>query len=331
MDRHRLTLLALIGIVALICALMLTPYMGYILTAVLLGFLLHPLYRRMDKRIPSSAAAGILVIATVLAAVLPGLIAAGFVAEDARALVDTVEDEDLPALQELERYLEDQLGVEIDLRERITGLVQTAAGYVAARASQIVRFAANVAIGTFLMLFVQFYVLKDGNRFVEWTKNFNMMEHAAQEQLYDGVARTTRALIKGHVLVAVLQGIVAGVGLLAVGVPNVAFWTAVMILLAFIPLIGTSLVLVPASIYLVLTGSTVAAVALLVYTFLIVGITDNVARPLLVDKDAGIHEVFILIGILGGVIFFGAIGIFIGPLLFGVLKNLLDLYRESYA
>ncbi len=330
MDRYRISLLSLIGIVAVLCALMLAPFMGYILTAILLGFLLHPVYERLNRRMPSQAAAGLLVVFTVVAAVLPIVITMGFVAEDARTLMDTVEGEDLPALEELELYLENLLGEEIDIRERIASLVQTVAAYVAARASRIVRFAANVAIGTVLMLFVQFYVLKDGKRFVQWTKNFDVMEHDAQELLYERIGRTTRALIKGHVLVAVLQGVIAGIGLFIVGIPNVAFWTAVMILLAFIPLIGTSLVMIPASIYLILTGNIVAALALLLYTLLIVSITDNVARPFLVEKDAGIHEVFILVGILGGVLLFGAIGIFIGPLLFGVFKNLLDIYQDNY-
>ncbi len=330
MERYRGFLLGMIAVVGVICVLMLLPFMGYILTAALLGFLLHPLYKRLDRWMPAPAASGLVVILTIVAAVLPALFTLGIAAEEAQGLITTLETEDVQALQELELYLEETLGDEIDIRERLANIAQTGAAYMASRASQIFRFAANIAIGTFLMLFVQFFVMKDGTAFVQWTKKFDVMEPDAQEQLYNQIETTTRALIKGHILVAILQGIIAGLGLFVFGIPNVAFWTAVMIFLAFIPLIGTSLVLVPAAIYLGLTGSPGLGIALLLYTFLIVSLSDNVARPLLVDKDAGVHEVFILIGILGGVLLFGAIGIFIGPILFGVLKNLLELYRTTY-
>lgn len=329
MNRQRIFFLFLVGTIAALAVLMLAPFTGYLLAAAVLGFVLYPGYVRLRTHLPDSIAAGFLVLATILAAILPALIAVGFIAGDAAAVVQDIQ-QDASALQELDQYVRGVFGQDFDLRERVKGLAQAVASRIANSATQITGFAANLSIGLSLMLFVQYYVMRDGERFVSWTKKFDVMPTDLQEQLYQDTAMTTWAVIKGHIFVAVVQGLIAGVGLFLVGIPNAAFWTFIMVLLGFIPLVGTAFVWVPAAGYLALTGNVVYGIGLLLYGVIVVGLTDNFARPLLVDEEADIHEVFILTGIVGGVLVFGAIGIFIGPILFGVLKELLELYQEYY-
>jgi predicted PurR-regulated permease PerM len=330
MNRQRGFLVGMILFVSVLCALMLAPFTGYILAAAILGFMLYPAQQWIEDYIPATITSGVLVIATVLAAILPALIAIGFVAGDAATLAQNLDQQTVPALQDVETYIENIIGQDIDLRERVKTLVRSAASYIAGSASEIVQLAANVGIGISLMLFVQFYVLRDGETLVEWTRAFDIMPTDLQNRLYANTARTTRAVIKGHIFVAIAQGTIAGIGLFLTGIPNAAFWTFIMVLLAFIPLVGTLFVWVPAAIYLGLTGNVIAGIALFIWGGVIVGATDNFARPLLVDEDADIHDVFILTGIVGGTVLFGTIGIFVGPILFGVLKDLLELYRTSY-
>lgn len=143
--------------------------------------------------------------------------------------------------------------------------------------------------------------------------------------------RATWSVVKGHVFVAVLQGLAAGLGLWVVGIPRVFFLTFLMVILGFIPMVGSMLVWAPAGLYLVATGDVVAGVGLLVYGGLLIGLLDNLARPLLIDDDeVDLHDLFVLLGVIGGVSVFGPIGIFVGPVVFAVLGDLLDVYQETF-
>jgi len=134
----------------------------------------------------------------------------------------------------------------------------------------------------------------------------------------------------GHVLVAVIQGVIAGVGLTLVGIPNAVFWTFVMVLLALIPLIGTFAVWAPASAYLAWTGNTTPAVALFVYGVFVVGISDEYLRPVLVNRYAKLGPSVIIVGVLGGLTVFGFMGIFVGPIIVGSLKAAIEVYDDHY-
>jgi predicted PurR-regulated permease PerM len=103
-----------------------------------------------------------------------------------------------------------------------------------------------------------------------------------------------------------------------------------MILLAFIPLVGAFLVWGPAGGYLIFTGRPAPGIFLLIWGAVVVGLTDNFLRPLLVDREAELHPAVILIGVLGGLTVFGAAGIFMGPIALGVLKSVLEVFRNNY-
>ncbi|MFB6147859.1 MAG: AI-2E family transporter, partial [Candidatus Nanohaloarchaea archaeon] len=181
-----------------------------------------------------------------------------------------------------------------------------------------------------LMMFLLYYFLKDGREMVVWVKSVLPMDDEVKDSLCEKVDQTTWAVIKSHVLVAIIQGLVAGLGLIVLGIPNSIFWTFVMVVLGFIPLVGTLLVWGPASVYLFLVNRPVAALALALYGFVVVGMTDNIVRPLAVDRSAELHPAVIIVGVLGGVYLFGAPGLFFGPILLGVFKSVLLVMKNNY-
>ncbi|MFB6144567.1 MAG: AI-2E family transporter [Candidatus Nanohaloarchaea archaeon] len=138
------------------------------------------------------------------------------------------------------------------------------------------------------------------------------MTDARQEMLHRSTSESVWAVVKGHVLMAFAQGILAGIGLYVFGIENVLFWTFMMILLGFIPMVGAAIVWLPAALYLFFTGEPVAGGLLIAYGAIIVGGADNFLRPMLVDDDADIHSFFIILGLIGGLSLFGPVGIFIG-------------------
>ncbi|MFB6296632.1 MAG: AI-2E family transporter [Halobacteriales archaeon] len=311
-------------------ALMVAGFLPYLLAGGLLAFVTRPVHRRLAGRVPASVAAGVVVALTVLVAVLPVLVTFGAVADDAAALARGLSLEGVPNVAELESLVEQYTGQEVDLAGRLRAGLRAIAGWAAGSASGLVGAAADVLIGVSVMLLVQFYAVRDWEEFAAWTLEFDVLPTGVQARIYETTGRATWSVVKGHVLVAILQAIAAGVGLLVAGIPNVFFWTFLMVVLGFIPMVGSAMVWAPAGVYLLLTGDPVAGAGLLVYGGVLVGALDNLARPLLVDESVDLNDLFVLLGVVGGVSVFGPIGLFVGPVVYAVVGELLDVYQETY-
>jgi len=140
----------------------------------------------------------------------------------------------------------------------------------------------------------------------------------------------TQAVLYGQVLTAVIQGGLGGLALLVFGVQNALFWGAIMIITAFLPLLGTPVIWVPAGVGLILDGEVTRGILLLVFGATVVMNIDNFLRPKLVSSRTNVHPVLILIGVLGGLRVFGFIGMLIGPLILAILVALIKFYEQNY-
>lgn len=330
LDRQKVFLYSATAFVAFVCFLMVSSFMGYILAGLLLAFISYPLYEKLRGRIGAHASASVVIALTIFAALLPFTVILGAVGGDAAALVSGINtSQGLEAVDRAEQIIQTYTGQNIDIQERAGEVVRQVASFLPSGLSSALGLFTSVSIGLSIMLFLQFYALKDGKRFVEWTKKFDFMNDERQDVLYSSTAESVWAVVKGHVLMAFSQGILAGIGLWIFGVPNVLFWTFMMVLLGFIPMIGSALVWFPAGIYLVLNGNVMNGALLIAYGIIVVGGSDNILRPMVVDSDAAIHPLFVLLGLIGGVGLFGPVGIFLGPVIFGILKNLLDMVIEK--
>ncbi|QKQ97922.1 AI-2E family transporter [Candidatus Nanohaloarchaea archaeon] len=326
-NRKKAFLFLAMGLVGVLCFMMISPFLGYLLTGGILAFMLHPLKNWIDQY--SNRSSALLMVFTVLMAVLPLLLVAGAVANDASDIVRSIESGNI-SLDVVDRKLTELIGQEVHLEERLESSMKTIGSTVLSSTSQIADMASNFLIGLSLLLFTQYYLLKEGRGLVEWSKKLDLMPTGLQEELYSKTARTTRTVIKGHVITAAVSGLVAGIGLFLAGFSNIVFWTFLMMVFGLIPLVGTALIWVPAGLYMVLNGQVYAGGFLLGYGAAVVSSVDNFLRPFLVDESADLHPLFIILGVIGGIGVFGPIGVFVGPVLFGVAKSLLTIYIEHY-
>lgn len=326
-NRQKSFLILSLTVVLGICLLMVMPYLGYILTGTILAFMLKPVEVKLSNYIKHSSTATVLL--TVLMALLPVMILLGVVTDDAAQIVNSIDQQNL-SLGFIEERISAFTGQEINIEERIKSSIETIGSTILSSTSQIVDLASGFSIGISILLFTQYYALKQGEEIVEWTKKLDVIPDDIQEALYSKTANTTHTVIEGHVVTAMASGLVAGIGFLLTGVPNVAFWTFMMMILGLIPLIGTALIWAPAAIYLLISGQTVAGAVLLIYGVAVVGSVDNFLRPFLVDEDADLHPIFIIFGVIGGIGVFGPIGIFVGPVMFGIAKSLIKVYMDNY-
>lgn len=321
-------LLVLIAIVLLISALMVVPFLQYFLIAVLLAYVLYPLQRRLAPRFGERVAAVALVALATVAVVIPFVYLVMLLSENAVALASDLEEDDLQ-FATIESGIEEYTGVQVDIAEAM-GFSGENVGQLVGGVTDLFGTITHVLLGIGLAIFLLYYFLKDGRTFVAWLQNITPLPDDVQSELYTRIDDIAWAVLGGHVFVAILQGTIAGVGLVVVGIPNAVFWTFVMIVLALLPIIGTFLVWGPAALFLLFAGRPVAAGLLALYGTIVVGVTDDYVRPIVVDRRADLNPSVILIGVVGGIYAMGFMGLFFGPIVIGVLKASLVVFGEHY-
>jgi predicted PurR-regulated permease PerM len=325
----------LLGLIVLLLAVsfaMIQPFLQYVMLALLLAFVLYPLQRRLESRLSEGIAALVLIVGAVIAFFVPFVVIGATVAGDAMALAQQLQNGGFSGfgVSQAEALIQQYAGVQIDLASRLSGYAQSAARTLAGGVPGAVSALTHVLVGLGLLVFVLFFLLKDGEKLYGWVRTVTPLPETVQDDLYTSLNDITWAVLLGHVLVATVQGGIAGLGLIVTGIPNAVFWTFIMIVLSLIPIVGSILIWGPAAIYLVTSGRTVAGAALIVWGMIVVNATDDFLRPILVDRHANLNPSVIIVGVIGGVYLIGFMGLFIGPILVGALKVVLEIFDEHY-
>jgi predicted PurR-regulated permease PerM len=216
-------------------------------------------------------------------------------------------------------------GFNFDVHARTTELVSSfsknLANFFSSTVNSIVMFA--------LMIFTLFYLLKDGQKWEKAVINIIPLSDFNVNEILSNLKKSIDRIFKGSFIIAIVQGILAWVGFMIFGVPNAIIWAVVASVASFVPTIGTSIVTVPAILFLFFTGMQLQALGLLIWSMIIVGTIDNILSPYIISKDTEIPSLFILFAILGGVSLLGPLGILIGPLVLSLLYSLITIYKKE--
>mgnify|MGYP001572074651 FL=1 len=181
-------------------------------------------------------------------------------------------------------------------------------------------------MGIFIFLVALYYLFKDGDKLKTAVVSLSPLQDIHDETIFNKLEVTINSVIRGSLAIALIQGILTAIGFAIFGVPNATLWGSVAAIAALVPGIGTALVLLPAILYLYLSGETLSAVGLLLWGMTAVGLVDNFLGPKLVERGMQLHPFLILLSILGGISFFGPLGFLLGPLILGLLFALLEVY-----
>ncbi|MFC6719393.1 AI-2E family transporter [Natrialbaceae archaeon GCM10025810] len=329
MNLSKGSLLALVAAFLALSVLLVQPFLQYLLGAALIAYALYPLQVRLEERVPSSVAAFALVILTVVGFVAPFFVILVTVGGDATDILRNLET-DTVQLRMIESRFEELTGREVDVAEEIAGSGREIGVAVVERSTEAFGTITHFVIGIALALFLVYYLLAEGDDLLEWLYRTVPLPADVQRDLYEEIGDMMWAVLFGHVFVAIVQGGVAGLGFVATDIPNAAFWTVVMMVLAMVPLVGAIPVWGGAVLYLYLSNEPVLAVALFAYCVVVVGLTDDYLRPFAVDRYAELNPAVILLGILGGAYAFGVMGLFFGPIVLGGLKATLHTVSENW-
>lgn len=319
----------LIGVLAL-CVFLFLPYVPVLVVAATLAFVMQSPYRWLVRALggQKSIAAVLTILFTALLVLLPLTLIGLQIFSEARDLYTTIalnKEAYSKTVNDLiatyGRQFAPALTLDID-----TAIHQVASWLLAHLAdffSGTLQIVVNILLGGIAF----FYFLKDGESFVRSLIVFSPMSERYDRDVFAKLGAAVNSVMKGSLLVALIQGSLTGIGLAVFGVPNPTLWGSVAAVCALIPGVGTSLVIIPAAVFLFATGRGTPAVGLLVWGITAVGLIDNFLGPQLVGRGAKIHPLIILISVIGGIGFFGPLGFLFGPLLMSLLSALLDIYR----
>ncbi|AHF98163.1 hypothetical protein DESACE_08120 [Desulfurella acetivorans A63] len=177
-------------------------------------------------------------------------------------------------------------------------------------------------------LLVSFYIIKDKDKFLNYIESF-IQDKKTFEKLKQTIKLSLKATLIGGVIIALIQGILCAVGFLIVGISGFFIWIGLGAIVSFVPVVGTALLWAPASLYFLITGSYIKGLFLLVWGGVFVGSVDNYIRPLLIGSYMSIHPLVLFFSIMGGIVFFGLIGIFVGPIIVSLADAVLNVYKKE--
>ena len=312
--------------------------------AAVLATLFYPTRKRLERALSGySILASVLTLLLILLVVIAPLFLIGLaVSREATGLYERISsgEIDLQALvQRVENflpratnYLEQQFGIELDqLRENLSGAAVTASQFVASRAVAIGQDALRFSVLFFLMLYVLFFFLRDGEDFVDALIRALPLGDERERRLFAKFAQVARATIKGTLVVAFIQGALGGLLFWILGIAAPVFWGVIMTVLSLLPAIGSALIWGPAAIILLATGEIVKGLVLIAAGTVLIGLVDNLLRPLLVGRETQMPDFLILLATLGGLAVYGLSGFVIGPIVAAFFLVVWEMFAEDYA
>ena len=310
--------------------------LGVLSDAVLLGLFLayitHPVYSKLAKKLGNKPiSAGILLLVITVVILVPLVLIGLQLIDEVQSINEGLQDTSGFLLTATEN-LEQTFGMDA---ESSAAFVEDTFASVRNAISNMVRAApaaaAEASIGLFVLYYVLYYAYIDGPALMLFLRDLLPMSEGHRDLLLHELQLVVRAVMYGTVLTALIQAIVGGIGFILFDVPNVLFWSFIMFVLALLPVVGPPIVWVPWVVYLFASGETYAAIGLLVWSALLVSGMDNIIRPKLIGSVAKIHPVVVLLGVLGGVAFFGFTGFILGPVVLSVFVTILQVYRKEFA
>ncbi len=207
--------------------------------------------------------------------------------------------------------------------------VKTFTGYAVENAASLIANIMSFLFGCFLVFFSLFFLLRDGFKLKDFFSHIFPLSKANEVKIIEKLGQAIDGVIKGTFFMVLIKGGLATAGFLIFGVPQAFLWGTFAMLVSFVPVVGGALAVIPAALYLFLTGHTAAGVGLVVVVLALHGVVDNVLSPRLIGQKMKLHPLLVLLSVLGGFQVFGFLGFLFGPVLMAVFVALLDIYRTD--
>lgn len=336
---------AIFSLILVLSYMVAVPLASPLAWAALFSFFMHPLHSLLSERLFRgrfrNIAAALVTGAILLLIVIPGVFAGTMLAREVLRNYGRILDlmvefsgsldvADLKAF--LPQWLASRIGPLGDYVDFLRDNLQQAGGWTASRLAALSRAFAQNVFGLVWQLVVitvaSFFMTRDGHLIVEYIEAVLPLSEEERHAVMNRARKLLRAVVYGITFTAAIQAVLGATGWAFAGLPTPLLFGILMFLFAMIPFVGTPLVLVPGSLYLIATGEMRTGLLLLVWSLGVVSTVDNFIRPLFISEGSGAHILIVFIGVIGGLAAWGFLGIFLGPLVISLFVFFLDSYRR---
>jgi len=326
--KDAIVIILIVGLFIL-AAMVLKPVIFSITWGALLAYMFYPVYKWTLKRLKNESLSAFLICFLLLLIILiPIIFIINYLMDQAVNFYLALQTLDLAGVIKQAFSLDIfSSSILTTLTDSLNSLVPKILSYFITKFSNIVLNIPVILLKLFVVIFVFFFVLRDGEKAIGYVGSLFPFKREIGEKFIKQFKGVTNSVLLGQVLVGVIQGIIAGIGYFIFGVPYALLLTILTIFVSIIPFIGAWLGWVPAVIYLFSVGRTGAGLGLLIYGILIVSLIDNVLRTIIVAKRTKINSAIVIIGMIGGLFVFGVIGLILGPLILSYVILIVELYR----
>ncbi|MBG9389866.1 AI-2E family transporter [Caenimonas aquaedulcis] len=329
--------------VTLLFLVVLWPLSGALSWAVFMAIVFSPLQERsalVCRGRRGWAAFGTLVV-IIVSVLLPTALLSASITHEATAFYARFKSGDIQLAEYFQRFIDvmpawvrgllDRFGLAdlAALQRKLVDALGTSSQALTSRAFLIGQGTLDFVVSFFVMLYVLFFFLRDGRALAERAADSLPLEPRHTRRLLAQFATVVRATVKGNVVVALVQGTLGGLAFWVLGVNGALLWGALMALLSLLPAVGAALVWGPVALYLLSVGSTWQGVALALWGVLVIGLVDNVLRPILVGKETRLPDYLVLVATLGGLSAFGLNGFVIGPVIAAIFLATWEIFVET--
>ncbi|MCX6703243.1 MAG: AI-2E family transporter [Candidatus Zambryskibacteria bacterium] len=321
----------LFGAVLVLTFFVFKPFFTTLFLAATFAIVLFPLYQYILKLFKGREIVSVLttIFIGLVFVILPVVFLGQEAFEQARSLYVKFSTNNISEFDYVARLIEEPIQKFVpDFSIDVDQYIRLSLGWVTDNFKDVLFGTLTVVVDVFLIILALFFFLKDGKRFVQRLTELSPLHDAYDRELLEKTANTITTVVKGTLLIALVQGVLAGIGLAIFGVPNAVLWGALAALCAFVPGLGTAIVIIPSVIYLFVIGNIPFAIGLSAWGMILVGMIDNVLGPYLYKRGTRLHSLVVLFAVLGGISFFGPEGVLLGPVIASLFISLIHIYEK---
>jgi predicted PurR-regulated permease PerM len=312
------------------------PFLSALAWAAILAIFFYPMHKRLARRLSSVQASVIGTVAVTVLLIVPAILVTTLFVREAvsisRGVQHSIIEQHAPVIAKVWAWIARHVpGMDpnTDIFEALEQGIEKEAGFLAERIGTILKNIAAFIFDLFVMIFAMFYFFRDAGKILGAVRSILPFDAQHQEAMIIQVRDLISASVITSLVVAAIQGALGGLGFALLGLPAPVFWGVLMAFFSLIPVVGSGLIFVPASLWLGFSGHWGRAILLLAICAGVSTVLDNVLRPLLLGGRTELSGLVIFISVVGGVSLFGMLGLVLGPILIAIAAGVLSVYRET--
>ncbi|MDO8740901.1 MAG: AI-2E family transporter [Candidatus Woesearchaeota archaeon] len=316
-------------VIFILAFLIARPFIEALLTAAVVAYIFYPVYRwLLAKTKRPYLSASITVILILLISIAAASLLIGALYKQAYSVYSAAKGGF--AIEGFKIFINE------NINNYITQLLKDSASFISDQASGFLLSIPKKLISMFVALFTIFFLLVNGEQLLKRIKEILPLKEKQKETLEKGIGSMLYAVVFCTIIVSIIQGIIGLIGFYIFRIDHPIFWALILTIAAMIPFVGSWVVWLPAALIKLINGyyagsntEIFLSIGLLIYGALLISTIDNIIKPKIIGDRSKLHPVFVLIGVLGGLVLFGFVGVLIGPAIMTLFVNIIEFYRES--